>query len=89
MGGHRADEARIVIDPGRAGVGRPTVGLGGGGRGDIGGDKGMQAAGGEVLDCGQTDAAGSGTDDLDGAGAAQLSVMTHDTRESADGYKML
>ena len=36
----------------------------------------MQAGGGEVLDCGQTDAAGSGADDLDGAGEEQLSVMT-------------
>jgi hypothetical protein len=32
----------------------------------------MQAGGGEVLDCGQTDAAGAGADDLDGAGEAQL-----------------
>ncbi len=36
----------------------------------------MQAAGGEVLDCGQTDAVGAGTDDLDGAGEEQLSLMT-------------
>ncbi len=34
MRGHGADDPRIMVDPGGAGVGRPTVGLGGGGRGD-------------------------------------------------------
>src|SRR3984893_9397408 len=70
MGGHLADDMGIVADAGSAGIGGPSVGLGGSTRREILGDEGMQAVGGVVGHLGETDAAGSGPAvlNLDGAG---------------------
>jgi hypothetical protein len=45
MRGHLADDMRIVTDAGRAGVGGPSVGLGGSAGREIVSDEGIQAAG--------------------------------------------
>ena len=69
MGGHLADDMGIVADAGSAGIGGPSVGLGGSADREIVGDEGMQALGRVVGHLGEPDAAGSGTAvlDLDGA----------------------
>src|SRR3954452_4998419 len=45
MGGHAADDMRIVRDTGSAGIPGPAVGLGGGAGGEIGLEEGMQTIG--------------------------------------------
>src|SRR3954453_957748 len=71
MGGHAADDMRIVRDPGSTGVPCPAVGLGGGAGGEIGLEEGMQTIGRIVGHLLETDASGAGpgpaTLDLDGA----------------------
>ena len=56
MSGHGADDMRIVIDAGRAGIGGPTVSLDRRALRHIGGDETMQRRGGEVLDLSETNA---------------------------------
>src|SRR5260370_26851289 len=43
MGGHLADDMGIVGDAGGAGISGPTIGLGGGAPGGVGGEKSMGA----------------------------------------------
>ena len=59
MGGDLADDMGVVADAGSAGVGGPSVGLGGSAGGEIVGDEGMQAVGRVVGQLGEADAAGS------------------------------
>src|SRR6266511_2852555 len=74
MGGHRADDVRIVGDARRAFVGGPAVGLGGGAGGDIGRDEGVQACGGEAGYGGEPHPAGSAVAHFDGAGDQHLAL---------------
>src|SRR3954451_8748385 len=60
MGGHTADNMRIVRDAGSTGVPRPAVGLGGGAGGEIGLEEGMQTVGRIVGHLLKTDASGAG-----------------------------
>src|SRR3954463_16812303 len=77
MGGHAADDMRIVPDAGSTGVSGPAVGLGGGARGEIGREEGMQTTGRIVGHLLQADATGAGPAilDLDGADHGYLAVM--------------
>ena len=45
VGGHLAHDMGIVFDAGSAGIGGPSIGFGGGARGQVLGDEGMQAVG--------------------------------------------
>src|SRR6516162_9552864 len=45
MGGHLADDMGIMDEAYRAGIAGPSVGLGGGIRGQVGGEEGVQAGG--------------------------------------------
>ena len=53
MGDHRGDDERAVGDAGCAFICGPAVGLGSGAGGNVGGDEGVQAGGGEVGDGGK------------------------------------
>src|SRR3979490_970609 len=77
MGGHLADDTRIVADAGSAGIGGPDVGLGGSPGCEIAGDEGMQAIGRIIGHFGETNAAGAGTAvlDLDGADDQHFTLM--------------
>jgi hypothetical protein len=77
VGRHLADDVRIVADAGSAGIGGPSVGLGGRARREIVRDEGMQAVGRVVGDLGETDAAGSGAAvlHLDGADDQHFALM--------------
>jgi hypothetical protein len=50
VGGHRADDVRLVDDAASAGIAGPAVGPGGGAGFDIGFDEGVQAFGRSILD---------------------------------------
>src|SRR5918998_5077864 len=69
MGGHAADDMRVVRDAGGTTIPRPAVGLGGGAGGEIGLEKGMQTTGRIVGHLLQADTTGAGCAvlDLDGA----------------------
>src|SRR3954469_2497261 len=58
MGGHAADDMRIVRDAGSTGVSCPAVGLGGGAGGEIGREERMQTVGRIVGHLLQADATG-------------------------------
>ena len=77
MGGHRADNMGIMDAACGAGIAGPSVGLGGGTRGQVGGEEGMQAAGRVIGHLAQPDAAGPSTavHDLDGADDKDLSLV--------------
>src|SRR3954454_17653680 len=77
MGGHAADDMRIVHDAGSTGVPGPAVGLGGGAGGEIGREEGMQASGRIVGHLLQADATGASpvVRDLDGADHEYLALM--------------
>src|SRR5215217_9267245 len=77
MGGHAADDMRIVHDAGSTGVPGPAVGLGGGAGGEIGLEEGMQASGRIVGHLLQADATGAGpaVRDLNGANYEHLALM--------------
>src|SRR5215210_5145658 len=77
MGGHAADDVRIVRDTGSTGVPGPAVGLGGGAGGEIGREEGMQTTGRIVGHLLQADATGAGPAgrDLDGANHEYLALM--------------
>ena len=70
MGGHVCRRHGIVIDAGRARISRPSVGLSGGARGEIGFEESMQAGGRVIGHLGEPNAAGAGAAilDLDRAG---------------------
>ena len=78
VGGHRADDMGIVDAAWGAEIAGPSVGLGGGTRGQVGGEEGMQAAGRVIGHLAQPDAAGPSTavHDLDGADDKDLSLVT-------------
>ncbi len=65
----------VVLDLWGPGVGAPAVGLGDGARGGGGSDEGMQTIGRMVPDLGEADAPRPVTDDLDGAGDQQFSLV--------------
>src|SRR4051794_35217165 len=77
MGGHAADDMRIMRDAGSTGIPWPVVGLGGGAGGEIGLEEGRQAIGRIVGHLLQADAARPGPAVLDLGGADQeyLAVM--------------
>src|SRR3954462_5049662 len=77
MGGHAADDMRIVGDAGSTGIPRPAIGLGDGAGGEIGLEEGMQTVGRIVGHLLQADAPGAGPAvlDLDGADHEYLAVM--------------
>src|SRR5215218_5900596 len=77
MGGHAADDMRIVRDAGSTGIPGPAIGLGDGARGEIGLEKGMQTIGrivGHLLEADAT-GAGSAVLDLDGADHENFALM--------------
>jgi hypothetical protein len=45
MGGHRTDDMGIMDEACGAGIAGPSIGLGGGTGGQVGGEEGVQAAG--------------------------------------------
>ena len=77
MGGHLADDVGIVGDAGGAGVSRPTIRLGGGAGGDVGGKEGVEAGGRVISDLAEADAAGAkpAVFDLDGADDQHFALM--------------
>src|SRR5438270_10108537 len=77
MGGHLADDVGIVDDAGGAGISRPTIRLGGGAGGDVGGKEGVEAGGRVISDLAEADAAGAtpAVFDLDGADDQQFDLM--------------
>src|SRR3569833_2757566 len=81
MGGHAADDMRVVRDTGSTEVPRPAVGLAGGAGGEIGLEEGMQTIGRIVGHLLQADATGAGLaiGDLDGADHEYLALMTAPT----------
>ena len=74
MGGHAADDMRIVRDAGSTGIPGPAVGLGDGARGEIGLEKGMQTIGRIVGHLLEADATGA-VSDLDGADHENFALM--------------
>src|SRR3954471_20765300 len=79
MGGHAADDMRIVHDTASTGIPWPAVGLGGGTGGEIGLEEGMQALGRVVGHLLQADATGAAIPDLDGADHEYLALMAAPT----------
>jgi hypothetical protein len=77
MGGHLADDVGIVGDAGGTGVSRPTIRLGGGAGGDVGGKEGVEAGGRVISDLAEADAAGAkpAVFDLDGADDQHFALM--------------
>ena len=77
VGGHLADDVRVVRDAGGAGISGPTIRLGGGAGGDIGGEEGVEAGGRVIRDLAQADAAGTKAAvlDLDGADNQHFALM--------------
>src|ERR1700724_2076946 len=78
MGGHLADDdVGIVGDAAGAGVSRPTIGLGGGAGGEVGGKEGLEAGGRVISDLAEADAAGAtpAVLDLDGADDQHFALM--------------
>src|ERR1700731_595206 len=77
MGGHLADDVGIVGDAGGAGVPQPTIRLGGGPGGDVGGKEGVEAGGRVISDLAEADAAGAtpAVLDLDGADDQHFALM--------------
>src|SRR6202048_5031556 len=77
MGGHLADDMGIVGDVGGAGISGPTIRLGGGAGGDIGGGESAQAGSRVIRDLAEADAAGTkpAVLDLDGADDQHFALM--------------
>src|SRR5467141_626866 len=69
MGGHPADNVGIVGDAGGAGISGPTIRLGDGAGGNIGGEESVEADSRVIRDLAEADAAGAkpAVLDLDGA----------------------
>ena len=79
-----------MADAGSAGVGGPSVGLGGGAGREIIGDEGMQAVGRIVRHLGEADAARSSPTvlDFDGADDDHLTPMAAPAAASERSYKV-
>src|SRR5215212_8188641 len=77
MGGHAADDMRIVGDAGSTGIPCPAVGFGGGAGSEIGLEEGMQTIGRIVGHLLEADATGAGPAilDLDGADHDYFALM--------------
>jgi len=77
MGGHLADDVGIVGNAGGAGISGPTIRLGGGTGGDVGGEESVEAGGRVISDLADADAAGakSAVLDLDGADDQHFALM--------------
>ena len=77
MGGHLADDMGIMDEACSAGIAGPSIGLGDGTRGQVGGEKGVQAAGRVIGHLAQPNAAGPRTavPDLDGADDKDLALI--------------
>ena len=77
MGGHLADDMGIVGDAGGAGISGPTIRLGGGAGGDVGGEEGVEAGGRVISDLAEADAAGAkpAVFDLDGTDDQHFALM--------------
>ena len=76
MGGHRADDMRVMADAGDAGIAGPAVGLGAGAGAEIVMHECVQSGSRKVLDPGQPEAAAPTFGiDLDRAGDQQLALM--------------
>src|SRR3954470_13380407 len=76
MGGHAADDMRIVRDAGSTGIPGPAVGFGGGAGGEIGLEEGMQTIGRIVGHLLEADATGGGPAILDRGGAPPSPTWT-------------
>ena len=78
MGGHFADDVRIMVDAGGARISRPPIGLGGGAGGEIGLEEGVQALGRVIGHFLEPDAAWTGPAvlHLDGAEDEHFALMT-------------
>src|SRR4029079_3615117 len=79
-----AHDMGIVFDAGSAGIGGPSIGFGGGARGQVLGDERKQAVGRIIAYLRQTDAPGPGPTvlDLDGANDQHLALVTAATAAS-------
>ena len=77
VSGHLADDMGIMGDAGGAGICGPTIGLGGGAGGKVGGEKGMKAGGRIIGELAEADAPGAAAVilDLDGADDQHLALM--------------
>src|SRR6516164_10064546 len=75
MGGHVADDMRIVTDARGAEVSRPTIGLGGGTGDEVGFKKSVQAASRVIGHFAKADTTGTAILDLDGAGDEDFALM--------------
>ena len=77
VGGHLADDVRLVMDAGGAGITGQPVGLGGGAGGEMGGEEGVQAGGRKIGYLLEADPAGAGTAvlHLDGADDEDLALV--------------
>jgi hypothetical protein len=77
VGGHLADDMRIVGEAGSAGISGPTIGFGGGAGDEVGREKGTEAGGRVIGDLVQPDAAGTKTSvlDLEGADDQHFALM--------------
>jgi hypothetical protein len=77
MGGHLADDMRIVGDAGGAGISGPTIRLGGGAGGEVGGEEGVETGGRVISNLAEADAAGAkpAVFDLDGTDDQHFAQM--------------
>src|SRR5690348_949394 len=77
MGGHLADDVRIVDDAGGAGISGPTIGLGGSAGAEVGGEEGVEAGGRVIGDLAEADATRAKATilDLDGADHQHFALM--------------
>ena len=77
VGGHLTNDVGIVFDAGSAGIGGPSVGLGGGAWCEVAGDEGVQAVGRVVGHLVQADAAWTGPTvlHLDGTDDQHLALV--------------
>src|SRR3984893_4030425 len=79
MGGHLADDVGIVGDAAGAGVSRPTIRLGGGAGGEVGGKAGVEGGGRVISHLAEAERAGATPAvldlDLDGADDQHFALM--------------
>src|SRR5215470_18802626 len=59
VSGHLTDDMGIMGDAGGTGIGGPTIGLGGGARGEVGGKEGVEAPGRGIGHSSEADTAGT------------------------------
>jgi len=88
MGGHLADDMGIVGDAGGAGISGPTIRLGGGAGGDVGGEEGVETGGRVISNLAEADAAGAKPAflDLDGTDDQHFALMA---APATAGYRIV